>query len=357
MIDLDNWALFHEIDLDDMLSRIAELPQQCRDAWANVQGLELPPEYRQVNKVVILVMGGSAIAGDSLRVLVEPECAVPIVAHRAYTVPAFVNAESLVIASSYSGNTEETLAAFEEARERGSALLVITTDGKLAQQARELGVPLLTFQYKSQPRAALGYSLVSLIGVMQKLGFIGDKSGDLEEAVAVMDTLQEQVRETAPVTENLAKQLARRLHGRLPVIYGAGYLAEAAHRWKTQLNENAKAWGFFEQLPELNHNAVVGYQFPRELAERIVVVMLASSLDHPRNKARFQVTQEILTNHGIAHETIEARGESPLAQMLSAIHFGDYVSYYLAMLYQVDPTPVQASGYLKDRLAQLSSST
>ena len=353
MIDLDNWTLFHKIDPDDMLGRIAELPQQCRNAWTNVQSLELPPDYRQVNKIVVLGMGGSAIGGDLLRALAEPECAVPIVTNRDYTAPAFVNAETLVVASSYSGNTEETLAAFEEARKRGAALLAITTGGKLAHRARELGAPLLAFRYQSQPRAALGYSLVSLIGVVQKLGLIGDKAADLEEAVAVIETLQEEIRETIPITENPAKRLAKRLYGHLPVVYGAGRLAEVAHRWKTQLNENAKVWSFFEQLPELDHNAVVGYQFPEELAERILVVTLVSSLDHPRHKARFQVTQEILTRRGIAYETIEAHGRSPLAQMLSAIHFGDYVSYYLALLYEVDPTPVKVINYLKKRLEQV----
>ncbi|MGA9348476.1 MAG: bifunctional phosphoglucose/phosphomannose isomerase [Anaerolineae bacterium] len=353
MIDLNNWSLFHEIDPDDMLGRIAGLPQQCRDAWANVQNLELPPKYRQVNKIVVLGMGGSAIGGDLLRALAEHECAVPIAINRDYTVPAFVNAETLVIASSYSGNTEETLSAFKEAGKRGAALLAITTNGKLAQQARESGLPLLTFCYKSQPRAALGYSLVSLIGVVQKLGLIASKAANLEEAIEVMEALQEEIKETVPVTENPAKQLAKRLYGHLPVVYGAGYLAEVAHRWKTQFNENSKAWGFYEQLPELNHNAVVGYQFPEELAERILVVMLVSSLDHPRNKARFQVTQEILAKRGIAYETIEAHGQSPLAQMLSAIHFGDYVSYYLALLYEVDPTPVTVINYLKKRLEQV----
>ena len=211
MIGLDNRTRFREIDPDDMLGRIAELPQQCRDAWANVQSLELPPEYRQVNQIVILGMGGSAIGGDLLRALAEPECALPIVINRDYTVPVFVNARSLVIASSYSGNTEETLAAFEEARGRGAALLALTTGGKLAQRARELGVPLLTFSYKSQPRAALGYSLVSLIGIVQKLGFIGDKAADLEEAVAVMEALQEEIGAVIPTAENPAKQLAERL--------------------------------------------------------------------------------------------------------------------------------------------------
>jgi len=353
MTDLDNWALFHETDPDDMLGRIAELPQQCRDAWANVQDLELPPEYRRISNVVILGMGGSAIGGDLLRALAEPECALPIMINRDYTVPAFVNAETLVIASSYSGNTEETLAAFEEANKKGAALLAITTDGRLARWARESGVPLLTFDYKSQPRAALGYSLVSLIGIVQKLGFIDDKTADLEEAIAVMKALQKEIRETVPTAENPAKQLAKRLYGHLPVIYGAGFLAEVAHRWKTQFNENSKGWSFFEALPELNHNAVVGYQFPEELAEKVVVVMLTSSLDHPRHKVRFQVTQEILAKQGVSYETVEAQGESPLAQMLSAIFFGDYVSYYLAMLYEVDPTPVKVIDYLKERLAQL----
>ena len=353
MTDLDNWALFHETDPDDMLGRIAELPQQCRDAWANVQDLELPPEYRRISNVVILGMGGSAIGGDLLRALAEPECALPIMINRDYTVPAFVNAETLVIASSYSGNTEETLAAFEEANKKGAALLAITTDGRLARWARESRVPLLTFDYKSQPRAALGYSLVSLIGIVQKLGFIDDKTADLEEAIAVMKALQKEIRETVPTAENPAKQLAKRLYGHLPVIYGAGFLAEVAHRWKTQFNENSKGWSFFEALPELNHNAVVGYQFPEELAEKVVVVMLTSSLDHPRHKVRFQVTQEILAKQGVSYETVEAQGESPLAQMLSAIFFGDYVSYYLAMLYEVDPTPVKVIDYLKERLAQL----
>ena len=353
MINLDNWTLFHEIDPDDMLGRIAELPQQCRDAWANVQSLELPPEYRQVSKIVVLGMGGSAIGGDLLRALAEPECALPIVTNRDYTVPAFVNADTLIIASSYSGNTEETLAAFDEASKRGASLLAITTGGQLAQRARELGAPLLTFQYKSQPRAALGYSLISLIGVVQELGFIGDKAADLEEAIAMMEALQEEVRETIPVTENPAKQLAKRLYGHLPVIYGAGYLAEVAHRWKTQLNENAKAWCFYEQLPELNHNSVVGYQFPPDLAEKVVVVMLASSLDHPRNKVRSQVTQEILARQGVTYEVASACGQSPLAQMLSAIHFGDYVSFYLAMLYGIDPTSLEVVDYLKQRLAEI----
>ena len=352
MTSLDDLYLLPKLDPGDMLGRIAELPKQCRDAWGNVQDLELPSNYRRVDKVIILGMGGSAIGGDLLRTLAEPECAVPIFVNRDYQVPAFVDAGTLAIASSYSGNTEETLSAFEDARRRGAKLLAITTNGKLAERARELGVPLLTFSYESQPRAALGYSLISLVGVLTKLGLMADKSADVEEAAEVMEALQGEIGESVPLAENPAKRLAQKLHGHLPVVYGAGFLAEVAHRWKTQFNENSKAWGFFEQLPELNHNAVVGYQFPADLAEKVVIVMLTSPLDHPRHKVRFRVTREILAKRGIACEEVEARGQSPLAQMLSLVHFGDYVSFYLAMLYEVNPTPVEIIAYLKERLAR-----
>ena len=144
-----------------------------------------------------------------------------------------------------------------------------------------------------------------------------------------------------------------KLHERLSVIYGAGHLSEVARRWKGQFNENAKAWAFFEQLPEMNHNALAGTEFPADLAEKIVAVMLTSSLDHPRTKVRFQITQEVLSQRRVSCEVVEARGPSRLAQMLSAIHFGDYVSFYLAMLYGVDPTSLEVVDYLKQRLAEI----
>ena len=353
MIDLDNVASYRELDPDDMLGRISELPMQCRDAWANAQSLDLPESYRRAGKVIFLGMGGSAIGGALLNDLVRYECAVPILINRDYTVPACVDAQTLAIASSYSGNTEETLMSLEQVVEQGAMVLAITTDGKLAQRARELKAPLLTFNYKSSPRAALGYSFISLLGVMCRLGLVPDKAADLSEAITVMEDWQTEIKESVPLEKNAAKQLATRLHGHLPVVYGANYLSEVARRWKTQFNENAKHWSFFEQFPELNHNAVVGYQWPADLAEKIVVILLSSALDHPRNRVRIQVTQEILEQRGVAYQVVEARGASPLAQVLSIIHFGDYVSYYLALLNGTDPSPVDTISYLKKRLAEV----
>jgi glucose/mannose-6-phosphate isomerase len=351
--DLDNSHLFRETDPQDMLARISELPQQCRDAWANAQSLQLPAKYRQAEAVVILGMGGSAIGGDLLRTLLRSECPVPIIVNRDYTIPAFVNERTLAIASSYSGNTEETLAALKAAQQAGAMLLAITTGGKLAARARELNVPLLTFDYRAQPRAALGHSIVALIGIVGRLGLVSDKEADLDEAVAVMESWQKEINEAVPLAENLAKKLAVKLHEHLSVVYGAGHLSEVARRWKGQFNENAKAWAFFEQLPEMNHNALAGVEFPAYLSEKIVAVMLTSSLNHPRTRVRFQITQEVLSQRGVFCEVVEARGSSPLAQMLSAIHFGDYVSFYLAMLYGVDPTSLEVVDYLKERLAEI----
>jgi len=351
--DLDKPYLFRETDPQDMLARISELPQQCRDAWANAQSLPLPAAYRQAEAVVILGMGGSAIGGDLLRTLLESECPVPIIVNRDYTVPAFVNGRTLAIASSYSGNTEETLAALEAARQAGAMLLAIATGGQLAARARELNVPLLTFDYRAQPRAALGHSIVALIGIAGRLGLVSDKAADLDEAIAVMESWQREINEAVPLAENAAKKLAMKLYQHLPVVYGAGHLSEVARRWKGQFNENAKAWAFFEQLPEMNHNALAGTEFPADLARKIVVVMLTFSLDHPRTRVRFQITGEALSQRGVSCEVVEARGSSRLAQMLSAIHFGDYVSFYLAMLYGIDPTSLEAVTYLKQRLAEI----
>jgi glucose/mannose-6-phosphate isomerase len=351
--DLDKPHLFREADPQDMLARISELPQQCRDAWANARSLQLPAEYRQAEAVIILGMGGSAIGGDLLRTLLESECPVPIIVNRDYTVPAFANERTLAIASSYSGDTEETLAALEEARQAGAMLLAITTNGRLAPRARELNVPLLTFDYLTQPRAALGHSIVALIGIVGQLGLVSNKKADLDEAISVMESWQREINEAVPLDKNWAKKLAMKLHEHLPVVYGAGHLSQVARRWKGQFNENAKAWAFFEQLPEMNHNALAGTQFPPGLAEKIVTVMLTSSLDHPRTKVRFQITQEILGQRGVSCEVVEARGASRLAQMLSAIHFGDYVSFYLAMLYDVNPTSLKVVDYLKQRLAEI----
>ncbi len=351
-INLDDVKLYTKTDPEGMLARIKELPAQFQQAWQAAMSFPLPDDYRRVDKVVVLGMGGSAIGGDLVRSLLQEECKIPVIIHRDYGLPAFVDEKTLLIASSYSGNTEETLSGFEPALKTGAKKLVITTGGKLQQIAEKHSVPVFKIAYKAQPRAALGFSFIPALGVMQKLGFIGDKAADVAETVKVLEALSARLDEKSPVKSNPAKQVAQRLYGYLPVIYGAGIAAEAAHRWKTQINENSKAWAFYEVFPELNHNATVGFPLPKEIASRIRVIMLRSPAYNARVKLRYEVTAGLLKQAGVAYEYVDAEGKSPLAQMFSLISLGDYASYYLAILYNVDPSPVKAISYLKEQLSR-----
>ena len=315
-------------------------------------GFDLPLSYSEVNKVVILGMGGSAMGGDLLSSLAVSEAKLPILVHRDYNLPAFVDAGTLVIASSYSGNTEETLSSFGQALKTESKKLVITTGGRLRRMAEERNVPVFSFTYKAQPRAALAFSFLPVLGFLQKLGFLNDKSADVREMVVVLEQLSQRINENIPASQNPAKQLAKRLYGYLPLIYGAGIVAEVGHRWKTQLNENSKAWAFYEVFPELNHNAVVGYQFPPELASKIVVVLLRSAYLTERIQLRYQVTCQLLEQAKVGYQIVDGDGSGALSQVMSLVLFGDYVSYYLALLYKIDPTPVKAIDYLKEKLGK-----
>jgi glucose/mannose-6-phosphate isomerase len=295
-------------------------------------------------------MGGSAIGGDLAAALLADELKVPMTVHRDYGLPAYVGRDSLVIASSYSGNTEESLSSFEEAQRRGARVLVLTTGGKIADLARAAKYPVITFSYSAQPRAALGYSLGLVLGALSRLGFVRDLSADVDAALTDLARLEERVHEGARTND--AKKLAIELYGRIIFAYGGGVLGVMARRVKGQWNENAKNWAAFDVLPELNHNAVVGFPFPDIAREALTVLFLRSDRDSPRHKLRFDVTRELLDRASIQHKTLQFSGSSMLSEVLQLTLFTDYVSFYVALLNEADPTPVKSIDYLKERLAK-----
>jgi glucose/mannose-6-phosphate isomerase len=357
MVDLDNASVYQQLDKSGMLNHLHRFPEQYQKAWEKVLKLELPPEYTKISNVVIVGMGGSAIGGDIARRLALAESKLPVRVHRDYGLPAFVDETTLVIASSYSGNTEETLSAFTESLKTLARKLVITSGGKLKHLAENEGIPAFVIDYQAPPRAAFPSNFVPLVGIFQKLGLLGDKSADLQEALDILNKLSTDFIETRPLASNPAKQLANKLWGHIAVIYGAEMFSEVAQRWKEQFNENSKAWAFFESFPELNHNAVAGYEFPLEAKERLYVILLHSASLRPRSLHRYEATAKLLSNVGIAYEFAEARGESPLAQVMSLILLGDYSSFYLAMLNEVDPTSIDAINFVKQYLAQSAASS
>jgi len=357
MVDLDNASVYQQFDSSGMLNHLHGFPEQCRKAWGKVLKFDLPREYTEISNVVILGMGGSAIGGDIARRLALAESKLPVWVHRDYGLPPFVDGSTLVIASSYSGNTEETLSAFTESLKTQAKKLVITSGGKLKQLAENKGIPAFVVDYRAPPRAAFPHNFVPLVGIFQKLGLLGDKSADLQEALDVLNKLSADFSETRPLAFNPAKQLAAKLWGHVVGIYGAEMLSEVAQRWKAQFNENGKTWAFFESFPELNHNAVIGYEFPAEAKERIFVLLLHSPSLRPRSLLRYEATAKLLSRAGIAHEFVEARGESALAQVMSLVLVGDYCSFYLAMLNEVDPTSIDAIDFIKQYLARSAPSS
>jgi len=352
IVNLDDLAGYPQLDTEGMLTHIHNFPRLCEQAWRMVASFSLPEDYGRVNKVVVLGMGGSAIGGDLVRSLIESESKIQIAVCRDYDLPRWVDDRTLVIASSYSGMTEETLSAFEQALDTPSKKLAITAGGKLKTFQESMGIPVISFEYKSQPRAALPFSFFLILGVLQKLNLILDKSQEVVETLVNLNGMAARINEKVPTTQNPAKELARNLYGRLAVIYGAGITAEVAHRWKTQINENSKTMAFYEVFPELDHNSVVGYSFPEELTRQAFVIMLDSNLLHERNRLRFEITQKLLEQSGIYYRVLNAEDGGAMSQMLSLVLFGDYVSYYLAMLNQVNPTPVKPIDFLKNDLAK-----
>jgi len=357
MIDLDSISVYQHFDKCGMLEHLHGFAGRCREAWEKALKFELPAQYARLSNVVILGMGGSAIGGDMVRALALAESKVPVWVHRDYGLPAFVDENTLVIASSYSGNTEETLSGFTTALRNPCKKVVITSGGKVRELAEKEGIPIFVIDYQAPPRAAFPYNFIALVGIFQKLGLLGDKSADLQEAVELLRRLSQDLVETKPLSANPAKQLATKVCGHVAVIYGGEVLSEVARRWKTQLNENSKAWAFFESFPELNHNAVVGYDFPSEVRDRMFVLMLCSSSLNPRNLLRYAAAAKLLAKAGIACEIVEARGDSTLAQILGLVLLGDYTSFYLSMLNAVDPTPVAAIEFVKRFLGESRSWT
>jgi len=350
---LDDPAALAKLDPGGMLSCLRGLPDQCRDAWKTARDLELPRSYQEIDRIAVLGMGGSAIAGDIWRALLERECAVPVFNVRAYDLPPYVDERTLVIASSFSGDTEEVLSAFEQALAIPAPKIVVTTGGQLLAKARANDVPSFTFDYDGEPRAALGWGLMPLLAIASSLRLMKAVAADVDEAAAVLDALVQEIAEDVPTRTNPAKRMAGDLQGRLPVVYGAGPLIEVARRWKAQLNESGKSWASFEELPEIHHNAIIGYSSPREIADRTAVIFLESAdLVHERVRLRYGFTKDLLARAGVAAYSVEARGAGALAQMLSLVLFGDYVSAYLSFLYGEDPTPTAVIDELKAWLAQ-----
>ena len=342
-MDLDDLSRFKQLDPQNMLAHVDGLPDQLQSAWDLGQKLALP-DWQGLQTVVICGMGGSAIGADLVSAAVMDTCPVPIFVHRDYGLPGFAKgSETLVICSSHSGNTEETLDSFDHALKNSCRVLAVCTGGKLAEKAKEAGIPIWQFEHKGQPRAAVGFSFGLILGALSRLGLVPDASEQISGAVRAMKSQAAALTVGSPVTKNPAKLMAGQLMGRWVTVVGAGILAPVARRWKGQINEVAKAVANFEFIPESDHNTLAGLLHPLEVVPpHVITLFLRAPSDHLRNRLRLDMTRKNYMLEGLNVDGYTAKGDTPLAHIWTALHFGDYVAYYLAMAYGIDPTPVDA---------------
>lgn len=351
-------ARIADVDASGMFGEVAGLPAQLRKGYENArEGLAgaffgtvpaIPPA--EPAALVVCGMGGSAIGAD-LVIAALPGLAVPAAVVRGYHLPAWVGPETLVVVASYSGQTEEALACAEQARSRGCAPVCVSSGGSLGAYAGREGLSLVRIPGGGQPRAAVGHLSMALLATLEAAGLCHDHAADVAATAAQLDADNELLGPDNDETRNPAKSLARRLEDRLAVIYGAGPTVPVARRWKGQVNENAKAPSFFNELPELDHNELMGWTSLPHVSETTVALFLHDPQADARLTRRAELTSREYEALGVRSELVAARGDCALARLFSLVQLGDYVSCYLAVLYGVDPTPVDAIQAFKASLA------
>jgi len=348
---LDNQEMIKKIDRSDMLGDLVKTPDYCLDAIKRAKQINLPEKVNPRN-IVIVGMGGSAIGGEILKDWLRDTLPVPIEVCRDYVLPAYVNKNTLVLANSYSGNTEETLNAFLAAIKRKCTVWAVTSDGQLEAFCKKLRVPHVIIPSGLQPRVAVPYMFFPLPVLLEKLGILSDIDAELAEAIHVLENVAKANAPNVPSADNRAKQLAAELLGTIPVVYGFRQYTSIAQRLKAQFNENSKIHSRFNVFPELNHNETVGYDAPESLNKNQAVILIRDPQEPPEIRNRIETTADLVFSNANKVMEIEAEGEGKLAKMLSVMCIGDYTSVYLAILQNKDPTPVKIIDRVKGELAK-----
>jgi len=351
---LDDRAKMIAGDPGGMRGHLEGFGDQLREAVRMGRETPLKVSSEGISSVAVVGMGGSAIGGDMAAGYLAGSLRVPLSVVRDYELPGYVGPSTLVYVSSYSGNTEETLSAYAEARERGAAIVASTTGGEVGRIAAQEGHDVVSVPLGYPPRAALGFSLVPLLFVLGRLGLAPDPAGDVEDTIVTVEEGVRRLRLDVPADANKAKDLALWLHGHVPVIYGTvPGTSVVASRWCGQLSENSKVVAHRNELPEMNHNEIVGWSGSRPMGGDARVVFLRDEDDHVRVARRIEITRDEIASTGADVREVESRGATRLARLMSLVQLGDFVSFYLAMLEGVDPTPVAPIDRLKKELTRL----
>ncbi len=347
---LDSPKTYAKYDSLGMRTHLDNIVSMAKDAWENNKKFDLPEKYKNADSIVVMGMGGSAISGNLIEGLVRDKCKRPISVFRQYNLPAFVNENTLVIFSSYSGNTEETVSALYQGLKSPCMKLVFTSGGKLLEIAKENKIPFIENKYKSPPRAAVPHSMFALLRVLSNLGYIECTDEEVKGILEESEKYRKTVEATVPTRDNPAKQLAIKLKDRAIMVYGAEHMFYPAMRLKSQINENSKNWAFCAEIPEVDHIDVQEYPHPEAFKKILSVIMLKSDLNNPRIQKRFDITETILGNEKIDTHVIDFNGGSKLMQLMRSMIFGDYLSFYIAETNHEEPILNEIINYVKSEM-------
>ena len=351
---LNELKMIEEIDKSGMLNDITNFPIQIKEAEKIVELSNIPKLYK-IDNIIISGMGASAISGDIIQSLLRDKITKPIFVSRQYDLPKWANKNTLVISQSYSGNTEETISTFKHALKKHCKPIAITTGGKLLKYCEKIEVPFIKIPSGIQPRAATGYMLFCALHSFKKIGFLQkDINLEIQDTIHTIEEFSKNNKKEIPEEKNLSKQIAKKIFNKIPQIYGWGFYIPIAKRWCTQFNENSKIICRNDEVPECNHNDIVGWSLNPEVSKKFICILFR---DHENESIyinkRLNFMKKLFDN--VAGDTIEIKinVKRRLSKIMYSMYLGDYVSFYLAILRKIDPTPVEAIRQLKEELAKI----
>lgn len=351
---LDNQTKIKKLDKSNMLGSIKELGLQCEQAWREVKAVKIPANYKNVKNVVINGMGGSGLGGQIIQFLFWDKLKVPLKVINSYTIPAFVNQDTLYIVSSYSGNAEEPLNTIPGALARRANILGITQSGRLADLIQQKKIPgfVITEDHNpcGQPRMGIGYSVFGQLGLFQKCGLLNLKDKEVAKVVKTIKGLNRKFGVTVPLKKNPAKQIAEKLQGKIPCIVAADFLAGNAHAMSNQINENSKNFANYFIISEMNHHLMEGLGYPKKAKKILMFLFIQSDLYRPQNQKRIEVTKDVVENNSVDFVEHKLQAKTKLEQSFEMLCFGSYVNFYLAILNGLDPSPIPWVDYFKEQL-------
>ena len=353
---LDDLDRIRKIDIEDMLGVEEKFHSQLIEARRIVQRLELRLlKQKEFKGIAFLGMGGSGFAGDIIKALIKDDIDIPVEIVKGYNLPAFIKSNWLIVALSYSGNTEETISAVGQALERGCEILAVCSGGKLENLVKDNNKTIIQIPAGLQPRGAIGYLFLPAYLALDKLSIITLDPGDMEEVLDLIKEKADLYKREVDTDRNPAKKLALKISDRLPIIYGTeGPLTAVAYRLKCEINENSKTPCWCSVFPELNHNETVGWERLKEITGKFVLLIFRDKDEKIRLKTRIEVTSDLIKENLGAVIEIPVEGRSKLAKALSVMYLGDIVSVYLALLAGIDPSSVEKINILKDELKKIN---